>query len=586
MVLSIRSRITFFLFGGLFLILGVAWLAIHANLSSYLFRKAKADMRRDVQLLDTWVQHCYMADGMPQEFSPLLSAQLGRLRRRFLPYQVLLLDLKGVVRADSDFQNGQSYENHLYRREFRTALECGFGFARHKSILDEEEKLVLVYKSDHYALRLCLPLREIEKDQIAINNFFFTLAGVLLIAVLVISIALGQYLAVPLRQISSFLRGMSRGRFEQSMPVHRSDEIGQLQSQLNDVAGSVAEQVRLITYEKQRLESVIGTITEALVLIDGKGTITLTNNSFKKLFPGYHHYVGLPYYRVINSLELSALIERALRERRSELRQLELVRMEEIIIQASLLPVAEEAGLLVIIRDITAQKRFEKQKSTFFANASHELKTPLSIVSGYVETLMADPEPGKQVRRQFLQRISSSITRLTAIVGDISTLNKLEAGQKYYDVSDIDLFGIIDGVVLSLTSKAEEKKIKIKIKKTMESGLISGNQDILESLFFNLLDNAINYNIRKGRISIIIEQEDGRFLISIEDTGSGFPPEEAERLFERFYRVDTSRSRERGGTGLGLSIARFAALFHGGTITAYSEGPGKGAQFVVILPGK
>lgn len=225
----------------------------------------------------------------------------------------------------------------------------------------------------------------------------------------------------------------------------------------------------------------------------------------------------------------------------------------------------------------------EQIRTEFVSNVTHELKTPLTSIRGFVETLKNGAIEDTSVAVKFLDIIDIEAERLYTLINDILQLSEIEAMQKDEGIIEMDLRQIIDEVVLILKSSADKKNITLEVSSTPSQIQVIANRNRIKQMLINLIDNAIKYNVENGKVDIKVEKHNGNTIISIKDTGIGIPKIHHSRIFERFYRVDKGRSRNMGGTGLGLSIVKHIVNLYSGDINIISE-PGKGTEFVVKLP--
>jgi two-component system phosphate regulon sensor histidine kinase PhoR len=245
--------------------------------------------------------------------------------------------------------------------------------------------------------------------------------------------------------------------------------------------------------------------------------------------------------------------------------------------------------LIVVLFDITDFKRLEKIKADFIANVSHELRTPLTAIKGYTETLEEEAYESPEDQKHFLRIIKRHTDRLINIVSDLLVLSEVESRDSLSkensanDLEEININELIKSSIDALRSKAAEKGIDVSFESEEEACKVKANRFLLEQMFINLIDNAVKYTSERGEVAIRVSSPDSQILTEISDTGIGIPKEHLPRIFERFYRVDKTRSRNLGGTGLGLSIVKHIVIMHGGRIEVQSE-EGKGSKFSVTLP--
>jgi len=248
-----------------------------------------------------------------------------------------------------------------------------------------------------------------------------------------------------------------------------------------------------------------------------------------------------------------------------------------------------EKVLIFVVFDITDFKSLEKIKADFIANVSHELRTPLTAIKGYTETLEEEAYENREDRRHFLEIIKRHTDRLINIVSDLLVLSEIESKESLSlemsnaDFEDVDINEVVKSSYESLRRKISEKNLQVEINLKEEIPGIKGNRFLLEQMLINLIDNAVKYTPESGRLTINTSSEDSNVNLEISDTGIGIPKENLNRIFERFYRVDKTRSRKLGGTGLGLSIVKHIAIIHNGKIDVESE-VGKGSRFIITLP--
>ncbi len=542
-------------------------------------------MKRDIQLLDRYLELYLQAHNISgKKFNPELSRFLGKLKKQFLAYRITLVKKDGIVIADSDSANSEIFENHRYRKEIQQAKREVFGFSSRFSTTFRTEMLYLAYFNDNYYVRIARLLDDVDSDLAIVNRVLLIVVGLVLLLMFFLNIVVSNQITKPIREMAVVASTYHEQNFSGRMQVRRDDEIGFLQATMNEMAGNIELLLANIRNEKGRLEDVINTINEGLLLVGSDGKTVLFNDNFVKMFPGKPKYKGVPYYSLIGLNKLNSAVEEAFKKKDNVRLELDMIKIEERFVEVTILPVVKEAGVLVVLKDITDKKKYQKMKSDFVANASHELKTPISIVSGYIESLRDESGIDKAERQKFFDRIENNLSRLTNLVGDITTLNKLEDGDVSFQQEKTDLNKLIEQLLFSLSAKLEDRSVTVDFRQHRQIVLLA-NYNGLESVFYNLIDNAINYNKEEsGFIQIDIEQENGCAVVSVFNEGEGLPKGKEKRIFERFYRVNKGRARNSGGTGLGLSIVKHAVLNHGGTVTASSDGLGKGVLFKVKLP--
>ncbi|MBI5815176.1 MAG: PAS domain S-box protein [Nitrospinae bacterium] len=340
--------------------------------------------------------------------------------------------------------------------------------------------------------------------------------------------------------------------------------------------------------EIQRSEAILSCMKEGILAVDENGTILKVNRKAREMLGiARVSAEGKPASAVCPQGELLGFMEEGLAARDNSEREIKLKSPKEIIAMAVRSPMFNAAGefigIVVALNDITQLRRLENIRRDFASNVSHELRTPITSIRGFVETLLngAIEEPEKS--RRFLEIINKHASRLSAIIEDLLTLSSLEKGEAI-ELADQPLFSVINKAVEGLSRKAEEKKIRVETQ-CDPSIEVSVNGPLLESAISNLVNNAINYSEEGSAVRVSAAVDGGWTLIRVRDEGCGIEKQHLDRIFERFYRVDTARSRKAGGTGLGLSIVKHVVLAHRGKVAVESE-PGKGSEFTISIPAQ
>ena len=471
--------------------------------------------------------------------------------------RLTVVDAEGAVLADSDVEDVSGLDNHLYRVEINRSLRNGTGESVRYSNTLETDMLYSARFIDPYVFRVAKPLCEIDENLYALKKIIVFLGFFVVIASVVITIYISNKLTRPINETLNFAKQFSHGDYTKRILNYSDDEIGVLQRSLNRMADTVVEKIESLLFEQKKLQVTIESITDGITVIDNEKRVLIANRSFIDLFEIDTLTTNRVYYEVIRSRSLNSKIEYALSTG-------EPVRFEEEFFNGSFLdvsikPIKEERtlqGILVVLHDITEKKKIEQIKTDLVSNMSHELKTPVAIIKGYLETIEENID-NIDLCRDFIKKAISNADRQNAIINDILKLNLLETTWDFL-VEQISVQEIIQNCIELLKPKTLSKKIKIHCDIDNIKDFTKGNRFLAEEIFFNIIDNAINYNNEEGVVSITAEQSEKGCMVSVNDTGIGIPKEALDRIFERFYRVDKSRSRDTGGTGLGLSIVKHA----------------------------
>jgi two-component system, OmpR family, phosphate regulon sensor histidine kinase PhoR len=492
--------------------------------------------------------------------------------------RITLVDFDGRVIADSQYEHIDELDNHRYRVEIREALKTGTGSSIRYSNTLGTDMLYLAKKSNAEIIRLAMPLREVEESVSRLRRYILAAGAVALLLSSVVVIVISQRITRPISETMSFARDFTSGDFSRRIPNYSNDEIGTLQNALNRLADTVVEKIGTLLFEQNKLEKTIESIADGIAVIGRDKKILVANGAFRSLLDIDTAVVGKVFFEAIRNRAMNTRIEEVHATGRPEAFEETFLngRHCEVIIK----PITGEQslqGILVVLHDNTERNRIEQMKTDLVANMSHELKTPIAILKGYLETMephLCEPE----MARDLLRKAMANVERQNALVNDILKLNRLETAMDFPEES-IDLGEVIRGCIDILAPKAKTKDVAVSFSPLGQGVSIRGSRFLAEEVFFNIIDNAISYNREGGSITIMMEIRAGRHAVIITDTGIGIPEEALERIFERFYRVDKSRSRSTGGTGLGLSIVKHAAEILGWEVRVAS-GP-EGTTFTV-----
>jgi two-component system phosphate regulon sensor histidine kinase PhoR len=497
---------------------------------------------------------------------------------RIVNLRITLVDFSGSVLADSEYPNVGAMDNHKYRPEVYSALNTGKGNSiRHSNTLNTD-MLYVARKSDAEIIRLAKPLKEVDESMDRLMGYILYVSGIALLASLTIVIIISRKITRPINETMSFALDFSKGEFSRRIPNYSDDEIGLLQKTLNRLADTMVEKINTLLFEQNKLAKTIESINDGIAVVGNDKKILVANKAFRMLLDIDSEVVGRLFFEVIRNRSLNSHIDFTHATEKP-------AAFEETFLNGRhcdvyLNPITGEqalGGLLIVIHDTTEKKKIEQMKTDLVSNMSHELKTPIAILKGYLETIephLCEPDMAKDLLRKAL----ANVDRQASLINDILKLNRLETS-KDFTTEFIDLLGIIRNSIEILGPKAQKKSVSITFNTDGQHAMVPGNRFLAEEIFFNIIDNAINYNHDGGAITIDMEKIAGRMVVAVVDTGIGIPEDSLDRIFERFYRVDKSRSRSTGGTGLGLSIVKHAADILGWNIRVSSDT--SGTKFVI-----
>ena len=383
---------------------------------------------------------------------------------------------------------------------------------------------------------------------------------------------------------------LAQGNYRARTSSSNSGETKMLTTSLNILARNLEEAELSREMHQDRLETLIENIGSGVIFIDNKSYITLINREYKRLFNvDPVHFMFRVYHDVIESEEIIILIEEIFRTEKSIKRQIELpIENEPRHFEVYGAPIIgnhdEWNGILLIFHDITELKRLEQIRKDFVANVSHELKTPITSIKGFSETLLDGALHDEETLRSFLTIILNESNRLQLLIQELLHLSKMEQQVIELQCDDIDLVALLKEIGMMLSTRMQAKQIIFDMD-IPDQAIVEGDLSRIKQVFINLLSNAVNYTPVGGKVGVIVKEDQDLVTVAIQDNGIGIENKELPRIFERFYRVDKARSRDSGGTGLGLSIVKHILEIHHGKVTVDST-VGVGTIFTVTLNKK
>ncbi|MGO4346003.1 two-component system histidine kinase PnpS [Paenibacillus sp. MCAF9] len=513
--------------------------------------------------------------------------------QRYAGARVTFIRNDGVVLGDSN-GDPRDMDNHLNRAEIKEALATGTGRSIRASETVKQNMMyvaipvTVVPGQSPDVIRLAMSLKEVDESIRQLTMMLFLGLLVLFLIAAFISYRLALGLTKPLEQITKVAKRIKNMDYLARVKVTKQDEIGELGNAINAMADSLQIQMTRIQQNENQLESVLDNMINGIVMIDLNGKIVLMNRRAEEVL-GFsaRELVGRHYAEAKQQYELSQMIQEGLKSKQHLREEITFYFPEERLLELNLVPIHPEgndfSGVLLVLQDVSAIRRLERMRSEFVANVSHELKTPITAVKGFAETLLGGAVNDEETARSFLQIIFDESDRLNRLIGDILELSKIESRRVPLVFSPVEVDTFVHKSIKLMESEAVRKRIELSM--NIEPGLyVEADEDRLRQIIMNLLSNGINYTPEGGRVSLKVEAlGDDHIRIQISDSGIGIPKKDLPRIFERFYRVDKARSRSSGGTGLGLSIVKHLVELHKGTITVTSD-VGVGSTFTIELP--
>jgi len=530
-----------------------------------------------------------IADGIPLSLEGNLD-DLCRKYKEKTGARITIIDSLGRVAGDSD-ESSEKMENHLGRPEIKEASLNSAGSSIRFSSTLQKDFFYLAAALDSNAekgfLRLSVPLHDLDK---AISDVRKQIA-LASITALFIAILMGLFqtkkITKSIEEIAKFSREIRSGNFKARLFLREKGEIGELAGNINDMAHELKTMLERSREEKHRMEEILRNMSDGLMLIENNGNILLCNAAAKKFFGIESDAEGRPLIETLRNAELAVIIKKALAAEETVSQEIEVMYPREFSLLATAVPFyypperKNASSIVLSLHDITRLKQLEAVRKDFIANVSHEIKTPITAIKGFTDTLLEGAIDDKENASRFLQTIKNHSERLNSLVSDLLTLSSIELGDVRIEKQNVDINNLTDTVLITLMDKAKSKGLFLKKSFPPEISEIYADKNRLMQILLNLVDNGIKFT-ESGSVTIGIEKANEHVILFVEDTGAGIPKRHLSRLGERFYRVDRSRSRELGGTGLGLAIVKHLVKAHGWEMNIESA-EGKGTKVRISL---
>ena len=540
-----------------------------------------------------------VAEQISGEFDPTHAQKLDTLSKTLgkkTETRITIILTNGIVLADSN-EDPARMDNHARRPEIAAALKGNKGVStRYSRTLQQNQMYVAlpVMKNDEVigTVRTAIPVTEIDAT-LASAQGKIAVAGFLIALVLaVLSLFLARRITRPLEQMRQGAEQFAKGQLDRRLSTSGAEEVAALAEALNNMAAQLDERFQTVIRQRNELEAVLSSMIEGVLAVDNNEHILRLNKAAAELFEtDMAQAIGRPMQEVLRKAELQQFLSDALRASDPIERNLTLLAdNREIELQAHGTPLLsgqqEKIGALVVINDVTRLQRLESLRRDFVANVSHELKTPITAIKGWAETLQGGDGSLSEDQQQPVEIIVRQADRLNAIINDLLDLSSIEQEQERaaIELQPVAIRSVIEAAIQSCSVEIKQKGVEIVIdcSDVLEVAI---NPPLLEQALVNLLNNAIKYSPENGKIVIDADINKTEFSLAVRDFGCGIPKEHLSRLFERFYRVDPARSREMGGTGLGLAIVKHIAQAHSGRVEVDSV-VDEGTTFTLLLPLK
>lgn len=587
----LRSRMLWKIYSVFAIFILLSALLVGTLLGRYITNNKLADIQAALQtrsLLLTEVAAPHFAQ-LPARKLQKTIVSLGKKTHT----RMTVINARGVVLADSD-KDPLTMDNHGQRPEVQESRFHDFGQSIRFSKTMQTKMMYLarsVHKSGHFLgyVRASLPLRIVDQRLADVRTTIMLGVSLVTLISLLLGFLLARHFIRPLTDMTKMAETMTQGNFSNRLPVKSKDEIGRLGKALNKMAEKSQQRLAIINMDRNKLSAILSCMSEGVIAIDKDELIIHINDAAAALLGiDIDDSLNKPIWEITRIHDISRILSDTARDLQTIKRSVKIAYgTHDRIIEMHAAPLQDgtgsAVGAMVVLMDVSELRHLETVRRDFVANASHELKTPITAIRAIVETLLDDEKINPIKRQEFLEKIKNQSLRLSAIVTDLMALSRFELQDESLTEEPVNLDDIARKSLEDLSPAAIEKQITVKLSVTEEPLVITGNRDALEQAVSNLLDNAIKYTPEEGHIWIRLGTKNHEAIIEIQDTGIGIEPKDQERIFERFYRVDKARSRELGGTGLGLSIVRHIVMSHGGRLSVTSV-PGNSSTFKLIFP--
>lgn len=510
--------------------------------------------------------------------------------------RITVIDVDGEVIADSD-SNILEMDNHKYREEISQALETGeintsMRYSKTMGMYYQYVAIPVNLEGFTGVLRTSTPVKEIK--QFVTDMISVIIGGIILgsIVAFIIAYLITRKIVNPISELTNAAIEISEGNYEEKIYINEKDEIGKLAKAFNNMTSKLRINMNKLEHQNAELESILRSMSNGIIVIDDDFKIVLFNDNFLKMFNIKDKNIkGKPFYEVTRNLFIFEFLEKSKNERKNTVKEAKFYdKSGEKIYLINVNPIRSKEntdkilGSLLVVQDVTQIRKLENMRSDFVSNVTHELKTPLTSIRGFVDTLKNGALDDAEVAAKFLDIIKIEAERLEGLIQDILVLSEIEAMGEDKNVKDESIPDIIEETVEILKPELEKKDLEIKLDIDSNVSNFRCNKNRIKQLLINIIGNSIKYT-ENGFIKISCKEDFINLVIEVQDTGIGIDKKHIPRLFERFYRIDKGRSRKQGGTGLGLSIVKHIVELYNGQIKVKSK-VGKGTTMTICIPYK
>jgi two-component system phosphate regulon sensor histidine kinase PhoR len=583
----LRTGFFWKIFGGTVAVISITAFVVYLVAVPTLARSLQKDTELRVRQ-ETRLAAELAVDVLTGEADPAHLARIERAVEDLGTSRLTIIDTTGRVLLETQ-ADASEMDNHATRPEF---MEPGSIVTRWSETVEQDMTYVAQpVRLDGSLLgfaRMALPLedqegriadlrRAIRQGSLLAALFSLVLAGIF-----------ARRVTKPLTEIADLVSEIGTKQTTRRLDVRREDELGQLARAVNRMADDLQGQIARVERDRAEREAIFSAMADGLLAIDKQQNVLFINQPARHLLGVDEARIkGRPVWELVRNDDIIEVLERCLE---TEVRSRGESRLHtedgDRTVELTAVPMAGTAsanrGCVLELRDVTDLRRLEAVRRDFVSNVSHELKTPLTAMRGYLEAMLEDKDMPEALRASFIERAHRNTERLAAIVGDLLSLSRLESEEHELAFEPLDVVDLVEVVIGDLRDLADSRRQTVAYESPGGPLEVEADTQALGMAVSNLLSNALQYSPEGEEVRVAVSVDDDEVRIDVVDRGPGIPPEEQERVFERFYRVDKARSRKLGGTGLGLSIVRHVMAAHGGRVELESE-PGRGSHFSLFL---
>lgn len=576
-----RSRLLFALITLIIAVLLGLGLLLGQLFKSFYLNTFNQRLEKETQLVTLLVEE-------EQTISPVLQERLQDISETLVA-RINITDLEGSILFDS---NRDAHSNDSHEALLQGIIQKN----KHKERIYFEQNEEMFYYGTSLTragqkvgfVVLSTPVESLHRVNQQIWGLLITSLGAALVVILLLGVRITAQFTRPIESATKVAMELAKGNYKARTYEEQINETGMLNQTINVLARNLQEMTKAEEMQQDRLRTLIENMGSGLILIDGKGYVNLINRAYKETFhvdPSNHLY--RLYYEALEHKEVVEVVEEIfmteVKVRKQLVLPLKIERKHFEVYGAPIIGLNDEwKGIVLVFHDITELKKLEQMRKDFVANVSHELKTPITSIKGFSETLLDGAMNDKDTLKYFLSIILNESDRLQSLVEDLLDLSKIEKQGYKLNLSYVNIHELLEEILIILEVKAKEKDIHLEFQKASKDLYVFADNSRVKQIFINLINNALAYTQAGDTVKISVEDANEEVEIKVADTGIGMDEEELPRIFERFYRIDKARSRNSGGTGLGLAIVKHLVEAHHGHIAVNSK-VNKGTTFIVKL---